>query len=434
MAEKAKILVLGSGGREHVFAWKLAEDLDTNHLFVATGNAGTSQVGTNVPISINDFEALAAFCIEEGITLVLPGSEDPLVNGITDYFAKRADLSHIYVFGPSEFGATLEGSKDFAKAFMARHGIPTAKYETFTGDQLDEAYAFLDTLTAPYVLKADGLAAGKGVLILENLEEAKIELTDMLLNSKFGAASKKVVIEEFLDGIEFSVFVMTDGDDYLVLPEAKDYKRIGESDTGLNTGGMGSVSPVPFMDKQLRKRVENDIIKPTMDGLKKDDMEYKGFVFIGLMNIDGVPKVIEYNVRMGDPETEVVFPRVKNSLLNLLEAARDKRLKRVKLEIDSRYCCAVFMVSGGYPQAYEKGKSIEIPELAESIAFHAGTKADKDNVVTNGGRVLALSSFGQSMAEALESSYRSIDLIHFDGAYWRKDIGVDLTEYTKTAK
>jgi phosphoribosylamine---glycine ligase len=434
MADKAKVLVLGSGGREHVFAWNLAQDLSKDQLFIATGNAGTAEIGTNVPISINDFEALASFCLDTGIDLVLPGSEDPLVNGISDYFSGRADLSHIYVFGPSKEGATLEGSKDFAKEFMARHDIPTAKYETFTAEQLDEAYEFLDSLESPYVLKADGLAAGKGVLILENLEEAKIELTDMLVNSKFGAASEKVVIEEFLHGIEFSVFVMTDGKNYQILPEAKDYKRIGEGDTGLNTGGMGAVSPVPFMNNKLRKRLEKEIIKPTMDGLIKDNLDYKGFVFIGLMNVDGAPKVIEYNVRMGDPETEVVFPRMNNSLLELLQRARDKRLNDVKLDIDSRYCCTVFMVSGGYPQAYQKGKVIELPEISGSTVFHAGTKNENGELVSNGGRVLAISSFGDSMEGALDQSFSNIDLINFEGAYWRSDIGKDLESYTQKAK
>lgn len=434
MNKEAKVLILGSGGREHVFAWKLSQDLPKNQLFIATGNAGTAQVGINVAIGINDFEALAEFCLKEGITMILPGSEDPLVNGIGDYFASRPGLQHIYVLGPNKLGATLEGSKDFAKEFMSRHNIPTARFKTFTSSDLDEAYEFLDQLEAPYVLKADGLAAGKGVLIIENLEEAKIELTNMLLNSKFGAASEKVVIEEFLSGIEFSVFVLTDGDNYLVLPEAKDYKRIGEGDTGLNTGGMGSISPVPFVDKAMRKRVEKEIIQPTVAGLKKDNIDYKGFIFIGLMNVNGAPKVIEYNVRMGDPETEVVIPRVKNSLLDLMHSARDKRLNRVKLTLDEQFCTTVFMVSGGYPESYEKGKAMAIGPAEQSILFHAGTKLSGDQTLTNGGRVIAVSSFGETMREALNKSYASLSEIDFEGAYWRTDIGRDLEEYTSQSK
>jgi len=432
--EKAKVLILGSGGREHVFAWKLAEDLSKDSLFVATGNAGTAEIATNVDIGINDFEAIGDFCVQNEITMVLPGSEDPLVNGIADYFGSRADLQKIFVMGPSKLGATLEGSKDFAKEFMQRHDIPTARFQTFTGEDLDAAYEFLDSLEAPYVLKADGLAAGKGVLILDNVEHAKIELTDMLLNSKFGAASQKVVIEEYLHGIEFSVFVMTDGDNYIVLPEAKDYKRIGEGDTGLNTGGMGSISPVPFVDSKLRKRVEKEIIKPTVKGLKKDNIDYKGFIFIGLMNVDGAPKVIEYNVRMGDPETEVVFPRINNSLLEMMSKARDKRLNSVKFNLNPQYCTTVFMVSGGYPEAYDKGKAIEFGETPDSILFHAGTKISEHRIVTNGGRVIAVSSFGDSMRDALNKSYRSIEQINFEKATWRNDIGLDLEAYLGSTK
>lgn len=432
--ENARVLILGSGGREHVFAWKLGQDVSRENLFIAPGNAGTEQHGTNVGMGVNDFDAIADFCIENKINIVVPGSEDPLVNGIADHFQSKPELSHIFVMGPSKMGATLEGSKDFAKEFMMKHGIPTAQYETFTSETVEEGYDFLETLKPPYVLKADGLAAGKGVLILENLEEAKIELAHMLLDSKFGAASNKVVIEEYLNGIEFSAFVVTDGKDYLVLPEAKDYKRIGEGDTGLNTGGMGSISPVPFVDDELRKRVENEVIKPTIQGLSKDGISYNGFVFIGLMNVDGAPKVVEYNVRMGDPETEVVFPRVVNSLLDIIEKTRDNKLPEVDLSLDPRFCTTVFMVSGGYPQSYEKGKAIEIGEIIDSIPFHAGTKNDGGVLQTSGGRVIALSSFGDSLRDALNRSYESISNVSFEKAYWRTDIGKDLEQYIGSSK
>ena len=421
------VLILGSGGREHAFAWKIAQSSSCNKLFISPGNAGTEQVGTNVNISVNDFESIKKFVLAEDIKLVLVGPEDPLVNGIYNFFKEDEALKNISLIGPSKEGAKMEGSKEFAKQFMERHNIPTAKYQAFTKENLAEGYAFLESLKAPYVLKADGLAAGKGVLILNDLQQAKDELKAMVADAKFGEASSTVVIEEFLDGIELSVFVLTDGDSYKILPSAKDYKRIGEGDTGLNTGGMGAISPVPFADRFYIEKVEREIIKPTVEGLKKDNIEYKGFIFIGLINVKGEPKVIEYNVRMGDPETEVVIPRIKSDLLNLLKGIGDGTFSEIDLEITEGAATTVMLVSGGYPEAYKKGEEITgIEKVEDSIVFHAGTKNNNGTVKTNGGRVIALTSFGETMEEALEKSFVSADKISFEGKYYRKDIGFDL--------
>ena len=421
------VLILGSGGREHAFAWKIAESSSCNQLFIAPGNAGTEQVGTNVNIGVNDFEKIKEFVLTESIELVVVGPEDPLVKGIYNFFKEDEKLKNISLIGPSKEGAQLEGSKEFAKEFMFRHDIPTAKYQTFTKENLEEGYTFLESLKAPYVLKADGLAAGKGVLIMSNLQEAKDELKAMVVDAKFGTASSTVIIEEFLDGIELSVFVLTDGDSYKILPSAKDYKRIGEGDTGLNTGGMGAISPVPFADRFYIEKVEREIIKPTVEGLKKDNIEYKGFIFIGLINVKGEPKVIEYNVRMGDPETEVVIPRIKSDLLNLLKGIGDGTFSEIDLNICEEVATTVMLVSGGYPETYEKGKEITgMGKVDESIVFHAGTKNDNGTVKTNGGRVIALTSFGETMEEALEKSFDSAEKISFEGKYYRKDIGFDL--------
>jgi phosphoribosylamine--glycine ligase len=421
------VLILGSGGREHAFAWKIAKSSSCNQLFIAPGNAGTAQVGTNVNIGVNDFASIKEFILAENIELVLVGPEDPLVNGIYNFFKEDEQLKNISLIGPSKEGAQLEGSKEFAKEFMFRHNIPTAKYQAFTKDNLADGYTFLESLEAPYVLKADGLAAGKGVLILNDLQEAKDELKAMVADAKFGTASSTVVIEEFLDGIELSVFVITDGDSYKILPSAKDYKRIGEGDTGLNTGGMGAISPVPFADRFYIEKVEREIIKPTVEGLKKDNIEYKGFIFIGLINVKGEPKVIEYNVRMGDPETEVVIPRIKSDLLNLLKGIGDGTFSEKDLNITDEAATTVMLVSGGYPEAYEKGKEISrIEQVEESIVFHAGTKNDNGTIKTNGGRVIALTSFGETMEDALEKSFSSAEKISFEGKYYRKDIGFDL--------
>ena len=421
------VLILGSGGREHAFAWKIAKSSSCNQLFIAPGNAGTAQVGTNVNIGVNDFASIKEFILAENIELVLVGPEDPLVNGIYNFFKEDEQLKNISLIGPSKQGAQLEGSKEFAKEFMFRHNIPTAKYQAFTKDNLADGYTFLESLEAPYVLKADGLAAGKGVLILNDLQEAKDELKAMVADAKFGTASSTVVIEEFLDGIELSVFVITDGDSYKILPSAKDYKRIGEGDTGLNTGGMGAISPVPFADRFYIEKVEREIIKPTVEGLKKDNIEYKGFIFIGLINVKGEPKVIEYNVRMGDPETEVVIPRIKSDLLNLLKGIGDGTFSEKDLNITDEAATTVLLVSGGYPEAYEKGKEISgIEQVEESIVFHAGTKNDNGTIKTNGGRVIALTSFGETMEDALEKSFSSAEKISFEGKYYRKDIGFDL--------
>jgi len=421
------VLILGSGGREHAFAWKIAKSSSCNQLFIAPGNSGTAQVGTNVNIEINDFDSIKEFVLTENIELVLVGPEDPLVNGIYNFFKEDEKLKEISLIGPSKKGALLEGSKRFAKEFMFRHNIPTAKYQAFNIDNLVEGYKFLESLDAPFVLKADGLAAGKGVLILNNLQQAKDELKAMVEGAKFGSASSTVVIEEFLEGIELSVFVLTDGDSYKILPSAKDYKRIGEGDTGLNTGGMGAISPVPFADRFYIEKVEREIIKPTIEGLKKDNIEYKGFLFIGLINVKGEPKVIEYNVRMGDPETEVVIPRIKSDLLNLLRGIKDGTFSEKDLEITDEVATTVMLVSGGYPQAYEKGKEITgIEKVSDSIVFHAGTKQDGETIKTNGGRVIAVTSFGENMNDALKKSYDNAEKITFQGKYFRKDIGFEL--------
>ena len=421
------VLILGSGGREHTFAWKLAQSPLLSKLYIAPGNAGTAALGENINIEADDFAAVKSLCLDKEINLVVVGPEDPLVKGIHDFFLADADLKDIPVIGPQKAGAELEGSKDFAKEFLFRHNIPTAAYQTFTSENLEEGYAFLETLKAPYVLKADGLAAGKGVLILSSLEEAKAELKEMLTEAKFGAASAKVVIEEFLDGIELSVFVLTDGNNYKVLPTAKDYKRIGEGDTGLNTGGMGAISPVPFADDVLMQKIEERIVKPTVEGLKKDRLPYKGFIFIGLIKVDDEPIVIEYNVRMGDPETEAVLPRIKSDLLDLFQAVGEGKLNEKTLELDPRFATTVMMVSGGYPEAYEKGKVMTgIEAVEDSIVFHAGTKLEGTEVQTNGGRVMALTSFGDTMNEALAKSFANAEKVNFEGKYYRTDIGFDL--------
>jgi phosphoribosylamine--glycine ligase len=421
------ILLLGSGGREHALAWKMLQSPKCSKLFVAPGNAGTAQIATNCSLDILDFKSLKSFVLKEKIEMVVVGPEDPLVHGIYDFFKNDSELNHIPVIGPSKVGAQLEGSKEFAKEFLIKHNIPTAAYDSFTAATVEEGCEFLETLQPPYVLKADGLAAGKGVLIIQDLAEAKEELRNMLVHSKFGTASSKVVIEEFLDGIELSCFVLTDGKSYKMLPTAKDYKRIGEGDTGLNTGGMGAISPVPFADKILLEKIENRIVKPTIAGFQKDGIEYKGFVFIGLINVKGEPIVIEYNVRMGDPETEVVIPRLKSDLVELFQAVADGKLDEVTLDIDKRSATTIMVVSGGYPEEYEKGKVISgIDSVEESIVFHAGTKLENGQVVSSGGRVLAVTSFGDNFQEAIKKSYQNIEKLHFDKMYFRKDIGFDL--------
>jgi len=421
------ILLLGSGGREHAFAWKMLQSAHCTKLFVAPGNAGTASIAHNVALNPSDFESLKVFVLAEKVEMVVVGPEDPLVKGIFDFFLNDALLKDIPVIGPSKVGAQLEGSKEFAKEFLVKHGIPTAAYDSFTKETVEEGCLFLETLEAPYVLKADGLAAGKGVLILQNLAEAKEELRNMLVHEKFGSASSKVVIEEFLDGIELSCFVLTDGKNYKILPTAKDYKRIGEGDTGLNTGGMGAVSPVPFADAVLMEKIESRIVKPTIEGLQKDGIIYKGFVFIGLINVKGEPIVIEYNVRMGDPETEVVIPRLKSDLVELFKAVANESLDQVSLEIDSRSATTIVLVSGGYPEDFEKGKEIiGIDSVTDSLVFHAGTTLDHGKILSNGGRVLAVTSFGEDFESATKKSYQNIEKLNFDRMYFRKDIGFDL--------
>ncbi|MDX5583470.1 MAG: phosphoribosylamine--glycine ligase [Aureibaculum sp.] len=421
------ILILGSGGREHTLAWKVNQSKKLSKLFIAPGNAGTSQIGVNIDIDINNFQSVKNELLNLSINIIVVGPEVPLVNGFHDFISSDSELKHITVIGPKKYAAQLEGSKKFAKEFMIRHNIPTAKYKNFTKHSIEDGHQFLEELNPPYVLKADGLAAGKGVVILNDLKEAKTELTDMLTNQKFGEASSQVVIEEFLDGIEMSCFVLTDGKHYISLPNAKDYKRIGEGDAGLNTGGMGAVSPVPFADDVFLKKVEERVIKPTINGLKIDKIDYQGFIFFGLIKVNNEPFVIEYNVRLGDPETEVIIPRLKTDLVEIFIAAANQQLDTIEVEFDDRFATTVMLVSGGYPETYEKEKEITgLDKVSESIVFHAGTKLISNNVVSNGGRVVAVTSYGNTLNEALQRSYDSIKGINFDKMNFRNDIGFDL--------
>ena len=421
------VLILGSGGREHAFAWKISQSSMCKKLLIAPGNAGTAQVGININIGVNEFDKIKKLCIKEEINMIIVGPEDPLVNGIYDFFNNEDGLKHISVIGPSKKGAMLEGSKEFSKKFMNKYGIPTANYQSFTEETLHLGNKFLETLSPPYVLKADGLAAGKGGFIIETLEEAKKSLKEMLSESKFGVASNKVIIEEHLQGIELSVFILTDGISYKILPSAKDYKRIGEKDTGLNTGGMGAISPVPFADRFFIEKVEREIVKPTIEGLREENIDYKGFIFIGLMVENGNPKVIEYNVRMGDPETEVVIPRIKSDLLNLFRGIGNGSFSEIDFDISDDVAATLMLVSGGYPEEYKKGFEITgLENIVESLLFHAGTKYDNNKITTSGGRILSITSFGKDIKEAMNKSLNNAEKINFEGKYYRKDIGLDL--------
>ena len=421
------ILILGSGGREHAISWKISQSEKCRNLYIAPGNAGTGLVGNNLSVNINDFKEVKLNVIEKSIDLVIVGPEEPLVRGIVDFFKSDDELKHVKIFGPSSEGSKLEGSKDFSKEFMFRNNIPCAKSKTFNKNNLSEGISFLEKINPPYVLKADGLAAGKGVLILDDLEEAKTELSKMILDEKFGDASKNVLIEEYLDGIEVSVFAITDGHNYIILPEAKDYKRIGEGDTGLNTGGMGAVSPVDFADNEFMKKVEDSVIKRTVNGIKKEKLDYKGFIFAGLMNVNGEPYVIEYNVRMGDPETQVVIPRIKNDLLNIFIKCLEEKINDVDLDIENNFTTTVILAADGYPESYKKGDDIRnLEEFSNSKIFHAGTKKENNRILSNGGRVIACTGYGESLEDALKNSYKLADNISWDNKYFRKDIGEDL--------
>jgi len=421
------ILVLGSGGREHAISWKISQSEKCSNLYIAPGNAGTGLVGNNLSVNINDFKEVKLIVIEKSIDLVIVGPEEPLVRGIVDFFKSDNELNHVKIFGPSSKGAKLEGSKDFSKEFMFRNNIPCAKSKTFNKSNISEGISFLEKINPPYVLKADGLAAGKGVLILDDLEEAKRELSKMILDEKFGDASKNVLIEEYLDGIEVSVFAITDGQNYIILPEAKDYKRIGEGDTGLNTGGMGAVSPVDFADNEFMKKVEDYVIRRTVSGIKKEKLDYKGFIFAGLMNVNGQPYVIEYNVRMGDPETQVVIPRIKNDLLNIFIKCLDEKINDVDLDIENNFTTTVILAADGYPESYKKGDDIRnLEEFSNSKIFHAGTKKENNRILSNGGRVIACTGYGESLEDALKNSYNLANNISWDNKYFRKDIGEDL--------